>query len=216
MSFVPASGTRSSRSVLTLAALWFVDAERTLVGYLILAELLALALEPAVIWMHEHHGWRRGSATGLLLVGVLLALVLLIAGTAAVLARETTLVVHNLPDYLDKLNTFTQGHFNFTAFSATQTDAAGQASTHVQDFLKQHQEDILGGIASGISGIFTLFTVGLFTFYLTAQSAGAEDTVLSDAPRATGTCALRMGDGDQEDGWVPLLAPAAGRESTAC
>ena len=95
-----------SAVLLTLAALWFLDAERNLVGYLILAGLLALALEPAVIWMHERHGWRRGSATALLLVGVLVALVLLVVGVGAVLARETSLVVHSLPTYIDKLNAF--------------------------------------------------------------------------------------------------------------
>jgi predicted PurR-regulated permease PerM len=168
--------------LLTLVALWFLDAQRNLVGYLILAGLLALALEPAVIWMHERHGWRRGSATALLLVGVLVALMLLVVGVGAVLARETTLIVHNLPAYIDKLNAFAQDHFNFVPFSAAQRDAAVHASIHVQDFLKQHQADILGGIASGVSGIFTLFTVGLFTFYLTAQGPQVRRALCSRMP----------------------------------
>jgi predicted PurR-regulated permease PerM len=155
--------------LLTLATFWFLGKESNLVGYLILAELLALALEPGVIWLHEKHGWRRGSATGLLLVGVFVALVLLLVGMVAVLARETTQVVNQLPLYLDKLNAFTQEHFNTRVFSASQRASAADASSHILDFLKQHQSDILGGLVSGLSAIFTLFTVGLFTFYLTAQ-----------------------------------------------
>ena len=155
--------------LVTAAALWFLGQERNLVGYLILSGLLALALEPAVTWMHEKHGWRRGSATGLLLVAVLLALVLLLIGTVAVLARETTQVVHQLPAYIDKLNAFTQDHFNTTVVSAAQRGDAANVTTHINDFLKQHQSDILGGVASGLSAVFTLFTVGMFTFYLTAQ-----------------------------------------------
>jgi len=155
--------------LVTLAALWFIGKEHNLVSYLILAGLLALALEPGVKWMHEKHGWRRGSATGLLLVAVLLALVLLLVGMVAVLARETNQVVQQLPSYIDKLNAFTQAHFKTTVVSASQRSDAANASTHITGFLKQHQSDILGGVASGLSSFFSLFTVGMFAFYLTAE-----------------------------------------------
>jgi predicted PurR-regulated permease PerM len=155
--------------LVTAAALWFLGKEHNLVSYLILSGLLALALEPGVTWMHEKHGWRRGSATGLLLVAVFLALVLLIVGMVAVLARETTQVVHQLPAYIDKLNAFTQDHFNTTVVSAAQRGDAANATSHINDFLKQHQSDILSGVASGLGAFFSLFTVGMFTFYLTAQ-----------------------------------------------
>jgi predicted PurR-regulated permease PerM len=91
------------------------SAAAELVGYLILAELLALALEPAVIWFHEKHSWRRGSG-GLLLVALFLALAVLVVGLAAVLARETTRVVSELPSYVDKINAFTLDHFDTTVF----------------------------------------------------------------------------------------------------
>ena len=101
--------------------------------------------------------------------GFYLALILLLVGMVAVLARETTQVVHQLPTYLDKLNAFTQAHFNTTVVSASQRASAADASSHILDFLKQHQSDVIGGVASGLSSIFSLFTVGLFTFYLTAE-----------------------------------------------
>jgi predicted PurR-regulated permease PerM len=165
--------------LLTLAGLWFLREQRNLIGYLILAELLALALEPGVIWLHDTRGWRRGSATGLLLVGLLLGLLLLAVGAAAVLAREANQVVQELPSYVDKLNAFTRDHFDTTVFSASQRTAAVNASTHIADFLKEHQRDILGGIASGLSAIFTVFTIGLFTFYLTAQGPQVRRALLS-------------------------------------
>ena len=168
--------------LLTLATLWFVGQERNLVGYLILAELLALALEPAVIWMHDHRGWRRGSATGLLLVVVLVAMILLGVGVAAVLARETSQILQQLPSYVDKLNAFTQAHFHTIVFSPAQRAAAAHAATHINDFLKQHQADILGGISSGLSAVFSLFTIGLFTFYLTAQGPQVRRALLSRMP----------------------------------
>jgi predicted PurR-regulated permease PerM len=122
-----------------------------------------------VTWMHEKHGWRRGSATGLLLVAVFLAVVLLLVGMVAVLARESTQVIQQLPTYIDKLNAFTQAHFNTTVVSAAQRGDAANATAHINDFLKQHQADVLGGVASGLGAFFSLFTVGMFAFYLTAQ-----------------------------------------------
>lgn len=96
-------------------------------------------------------------------------MVLLGIGLAAVLAREANQVVDQLPSYIDKLNAFTRDHFDLTVFSASQRAAAADAGTHLNEFLKDHQDDILGGVASGVSAIFTLFTIGLFRFYLTAQ-----------------------------------------------
>jgi len=135
--------------LITLAVLWFLGTQRNLIGYLVLAELLALALEPGVIWLHEKRGWRRGSATGLLLVGLFLFVVLLAVGLAAVLAREANQVVDQLPTYVDQLNAFTRDHFDFSLFSASQRAAAADATTHLNQFLKDHQEDILGGSPRG-------------------------------------------------------------------
>jgi predicted PurR-regulated permease PerM len=168
--------------LVTLAGLWFLDAERNLVSYLVLSGLIALALEPGVIWLHERRGWRRGSATGLLLVALFLFLVALAVGLAAVLAREANQVVDQLPAYVDKLNAFTRDHFDFSLFSASQRAAAADATTHLNQFLKDHQRDILGGIASGVSGVFTVFTIGLFTFYLTAQGPQMRRAILSRVP----------------------------------
>jgi predicted PurR-regulated permease PerM len=165
--------------LLTLAALWFLDQQRTLINYLILAVLLALALEPAVTWLHEMRGWRRGSATGLLLIVLFVALVLFVVGLAAVIARETGVIVEELPTYVDKLNDFTRSNFDTTVISADQRDAAANAAARIEDFLIEHQEEFLGGIASGLSAIFVPFTVGLFTFYLTAQGPQVRRAVLS-------------------------------------
>ncbi len=168
--------------LITLASLWFLGKQQNLIGYLVLSALLALALEPAVIWLHERRGWRRGSATGLLLVGVFGVLVLLAIGLAAVLAREANQVVDQLPLYVDKLNAFTRDHFDFTLFSASQRAAAADATTHLNEYLRDHQRDIFGGIASGVSAVFAIFTIGLFTFYLTAQGPQVRRTLLSRMP----------------------------------
>ena len=168
--------------LLTLAALWFLGQVRELVRYLVIATLLWIALEPAVIWLHEKRGWRRGSATGVLLLAVFLTVVVFAIGLAAVLAREANQVIRDLPQYVDKLNTFTRDAFNTTVISAAQRQEAAHAAENIRAYLTEHMDDVLGSAASVLGGIFTLFTIGLFTFYLTANGPKVRRALLSRLP----------------------------------
>lgn len=168
--------------LITLVGLWFLGVERELVRYLVMAGLLALALEPGVIWLHERHGFRRGSASGLLLVGLVLGMIVFAVGMSAVLAREANQIVEHLPAYIDKLNAFTRDHFDTTLISASQRAQATEATSHINDYLREHTQDIVGGVISLLSGIFSLFTIGLFTFYLTADGPKVRRVLLSLLP----------------------------------
>jgi predicted PurR-regulated permease PerM len=168
--------------LVTVAALWFLRLERDLVRYLVLAALLGLALEPAVTWLHENRDWRRGSATALLLVGTLLLLILFAVGMGALVAREAHLIVQRLPSYVDRLNAFTRDNFDTTVISPSQRAAAADATTRVMDYLSEHSQEALGRALSILSGIFTLFTIGLFTFYLTADGPKVRRALLSRLP----------------------------------
>lgn len=170
--------------LVTLAALWFLGQVRELVRYLVIATLLWIALEPAVIWLHDKRGWRRGSATGLLLLAVFLAVVLFAVGLASVLAREANEVIRDLPRYVDKLNNFTRDAFNTTVISSAQRAEAANAAQNIREYLTEHMDDVLGGAASVLGGIFTLFTIGLFTFYLTANGPKVRHALLSRLPPA--------------------------------
>ena len=88
--------------LITVAVLWFAGRASDLIGYLVLAQLLAFALEPAVMWLHQRRGWRRGSATGLLLVGILLLFVVLGVGMGAVLADQVDGAAGQLPVWIEQ------------------------------------------------------------------------------------------------------------------
>jgi predicted PurR-regulated permease PerM len=168
--------------LVTLAALWFLGQVRELVRYLAIATLLWLALEPGVIWLHEKRGWRRGSATGLLLLAVFLTVVLFAVGLASVLAKEANQVIGDLPRYVDKLNNLTRDAFNATVISAAQRQEATHAAENIRAYLTEHMDEVIGGAASVLGGIFTLFTIGLFTFYLTANGPKVRRALLSRLP----------------------------------
>ena len=168
--------------LITAAALWFAGRASDLIGYLILAQLLAFALEPAVYWLHQRRGWRRGSATGLLLVGILLLFVVLGVGIGSVLAGQVDQIATQLPGWIGKLNAFTQEHFHTTVVSSAGAAESGEATQHVTQYLQKHAGDLLGAAGSLVGAIFSLFTVGLFTFYFTANGPQIRRVLLSRMP----------------------------------
>jgi predicted PurR-regulated permease PerM len=168
--------------LITAAALWFAGRASDLIGYLVLAQLLAFALEPAVMWLHQRRGWRRGSATGLLLVGIVLLFVVLGVGMGAVLADQVDGAAGQLPVWIDKLNAFTQEQFGTTVVPASSAAESGEATRQVTDYLQEHAGDLLGAVGSLVGAVFSLFTVGLFTFYLTANGPQIRRVLLSRMP----------------------------------
>ena len=168
--------------LLTAAALWFAGRASDLLRYLILAQLLAFALEPAVAWLHTKRGWRRGSATGLLLVALLGLFVVLGVGMGAVLAGQVDGAVGQLPVWIDKLNAFTQQHFHTTVVSASSAAQSGQATQQATEYLQEHAGDLLGAVGSVVGAVFSVFTVGLFTFYFTANGPQIRHVLCSRMP----------------------------------
>jgi predicted PurR-regulated permease PerM len=168
--------------LVTAAGLWSLRQARTLVRYLILAQLLTFALEPAVAWLHQKRRWRRGSATGLLLGGILVLFVLLGVLLVPVLANGVNGAIRQMPSWIDKLNAFTQEHFNTTVVSASSSRESSQAVSNAAKYLQQHAGDVLGAVGSLLGAVFGLLTVGLFTFYLTADGPQIRRALLSRMP----------------------------------
>jgi predicted PurR-regulated permease PerM len=168
--------------LLTAAGLWFAGRASDLLRYLILAQLLAFALEPAVSWLHTNRGWRRGSATGVLLVAILGLFVLLGVGMGSVLASQVDQAAAQVPGWIDKLNAFTQEQFDTTVVSTSSAASSGQATQHVTQYLQEHAGDLLGTLGSLVGAVFSLFTVGLFTFYFTANGPQIRRVLLSRMP----------------------------------
>src|SRR5262245_44497632 len=86
--------------LITGAALWLARQASALIRYLILAQLLSFGLEPAVTWLHDKRGWRRGRATGLLLTGILLLFVSIAVGIGSVLVGQVTQIAEQVPVWI--------------------------------------------------------------------------------------------------------------------
>ena len=169
--------------LLTLAALWFANQARGLLRLIILSALLAFALEPGVKWFNERHGWRRGSATALILGATFAGFLVLILLMVPVLSDGVHGIVRSIPKWLDQLNRFSREHFHTDLVSSSGRDGSSSAARAVNDYLSEHAADLIG-VAGGVIGtVFNIFTVGLFTFYLTARGPQVRRALLSRMPR---------------------------------
>jgi len=168
--------------LLTWVGLWVLHQARDLVRYLVLSLLLSFAIEPAVIYLHDKRGWRRGAGTGLILFAAFLLILLISVLLGGALIKGINGIVKSLPGWIDQFNGWTRHHFHTTLISSTSSTSSSNAIKNVQKYLTEHGGDILGSVSSALGLVFSIFTVGMFTFYLTANGHLVRRAVCSRMP----------------------------------
>jgi predicted PurR-regulated permease PerM len=183
-----------SRAFVRHAALWLMAA---IVGGLVLAGIadsllhrlagflqivmislfLSFAIEPAVSYL-ARRGWRRGAATGLVFLAVLVAAAGLVALLVPAVVTGTRQLITVLPDLVHNLARYLKP----LGIQVNQADIENQVRTYGNRLLS-NAVPLLGGIvqvATGIlSGLFQTLAVALFTFYMVAQGPQMRRAVLA-------------------------------------
>jgi predicted PurR-regulated permease PerM len=163
-------------------AWWLLGRLRDLIGLLLLAQFIAFALEPAVNWL-ARRGWKRGAATGLTMVVVIIALVGFMVAVGSLLVSQITTLSSHFPTYLDQTVEWLNRSFH-TKISIQQIQdqvannetfrkwAAGLASNAVD-------------LSTSVFGvIFQALTVLLFGYYLCADAPRVRRSICSVLPPA--------------------------------
>ncbi|MGH2777517.1 MAG: AI-2E family transporter, partial [Actinomycetota bacterium] len=150
--------------------------------FLVIVSLfVSFAIEPAVNFLAAH-GWRRGAATALILIGVILIGILLLVSMVPLLIEQISALVANVPGYLD---TISQRANDWFGIDLTTTRAAAQAE-NIEDALSTYGADVAGNLlgfgAAVITGLFRLLTILLFTFYLVADAPKVRRSLCSLLP----------------------------------
>jgi predicted PurR-regulated permease PerM len=159
-------------------ALFLLGALHQIVIYLLLALFFSFALEPAVNRLHAR-GWRRGAATGLLLAATFVLLILVGAVFLGSIIRAAITIVSRAPEWADKAHAWVSDTFGVDM----STEAFKQSALRAESSLQASQTNpisvLLGFSMSLIGGIFAMFTVGMFIFYMVAQGPQFKRAVLS-------------------------------------
>jgi len=170
------------RQILTgVVLLWIVYVVgRRLQGFLILLLIslfLAIALEPAVVFLCRHE-WKRGLATGVMLLLVVTVVLLFIGLMIPLIIDEVGMLVDRMPDYIDRLTEFA-ARFDVDISGQGLTEALGSVDTSLKDIAANVAGSVFGVGSRLITTIFQGLTIALFTFYLTAEAPKWRRAVLS-------------------------------------
>jgi predicted PurR-regulated permease PerM len=169
--------------VLLFAAYWALQRLRTLLVMVLVAFFLALAMEPAVDRL-ARRGWRRGSATALVLGGVLAFTVVFLAAAGSIIVGQTTDLVDHAPKYVRDFERFVNDDLgiDFDAGSIVRElrNNKGGLNADTSDIVSSAVDVAL---AVG-RGLLYFVTVLIFAFYMTADGPRMRRVICSRLPRA--------------------------------
>lgn len=185
----------SWRWILTLLgvifAVWLVAMMATsllrqlssLLTWVLVALFASFALEPAVDWL-ARRGWRRGLATGAILFAIAVVSIVMVGMMIPLVVDQLRALIDAAPDILANVSGYTERWFNVEISQATIEDQLKNADSNLAGFATNIAGNVFGFASSLLGAIFMLLTVGLFTFYFTADGPRFRRTVLSVLPPA--------------------------------
>ena len=165
--------------LLTLGLLWTVNAAWGVVSMVAISFFFSLALDPAVRALTSRYEWRRGSAVGVIYVGGFLFVAFMIAVLIPSVAELARTIGANGAEWLGDVQEWIDDLFGIEVLSIS---AAGDLAESTDAALSNWSDEAFGavlGIASaGVGLVFSLATIAMFTFYLTAAAPQVQRAVL--------------------------------------
>ncbi|MFW6692065.1 AI-2E family transporter [Streptomyces sp. MAR4 CNX-425] len=156
---------------------------------IVVALFIGLACEPAVDRLAAR-GMRRGAATALVFLGVLLAAAAFVAALGSLVADQVRLIVENFPDYVESLVDWINEQFG-TELRVDDLQQDFLKSEAVRDYLQRSADNVWGISTTVLGGLFTTLTVVLFAFYFTAEGPRLRRAICSVLPPARQAEVLR-------------------------
>lgn len=160
---------------------WLVTELRSLLITLLVSLFLSFAIEPAVNRLAAR-GWRRGTATWVVFGAVTLVSLAFVVAIATVLVRQLTNFVDSAPDYLEDIEDWVNDRFDTDIDTDELVDELTDAEGPLRDYSDRIAQNALGFSLGVVGGVFQLFTVALFTWYLVADGPRLRRTILSLLP----------------------------------
>ena len=148
---------------------------------LFMALFLSFALEPAVGYLSNRYGWRRGSATGVMFIAVISGFLFIVALIVPAVVTGFDQLVQNAPDLIDRLARWlARIGIEIDTDEAVQNikDNAGQIGTYTASVVG----GVLGFASSLLGAIFQWATIGLFTFYIVAEGPRLRRAICAALP----------------------------------
>lgn len=135
---------------------------------LLVSLFLSLAIEPGVNRL-ARRGWRRGSATAVILVGVLVAFLVFLIAIGALVGQQIAELLGNSEKYVTRTVNFINDNFG-AHIDATKVIADINAEDGaVQRFIRSQQNKVVDLSVAALGLLVQGLSVMLFTFYIVAD-----------------------------------------------
>jgi predicted PurR-regulated permease PerM len=135
---------------------------------LLVSLFLSLAIEPGVNRL-ARRGWRRGTATALILVGVVTLFVVFIAAVGTLVAGQIADLLRNSETYVTDTVDFLNRTFDTNIDPADVIAEIQDPDGRIQQFIADQGDQALRVSIAALGVVFQALTVMLFTFYLVAD-----------------------------------------------
>jgi predicted PurR-regulated permease PerM len=129
---------------------------------------LSLAIEPGVNRL-ARRGWKRGSATALILFGVLAMFLVFIGAIGTLVGTQIADLLTDSETYITDTVQTLNDTFGTNLDAAEIVDDFNDPDGAVQEFIRDQQDNAVRLSVAALGGLLQLLSVLLFTFYLVAD-----------------------------------------------
>jgi len=152
-----------------LLGLWMFQQNTGFILLLLLALLFAIAMEPAVSALSKR-GWRRGSATGLTMLGVTVFASAFIVLFGGILFSQASSLISDLPNLVTDLTKWVNTTFNQNLDPEELINQLNIQPAQIAEWASNFAGGFVGVLTGIVGALFQLLTLALFAFYFSADA----------------------------------------------
>lgn len=145
---------------------------------LLVSVFIAFAVEPGVNRLAAR-GWRRGTATVTILLGILVIVVAFLVTVGAVVGRQVADLLSNSQTYVNDVVDFINDTFNTKIDAGAVNDRITDPNGPVQEFIRQQQSKAFSLSVAALGALLQVFSVLLFSFYFVADGPRMRRSICS-------------------------------------
>ena len=145
---------------------------------LLVSLFLSLAIEPGVNRL-ARRGWRRGTATAVILVGVLFAFLVFLVAISALVGQQIADLLGNSEKYVNRTVNFINDTFGAHIEAQNVIDEINRPEGAVQRFIRSQSGKVVDLSVTALGVLVQGLSVMLFTFYLVADGPKLRRTICS-------------------------------------
>ncbi|OFE17822.1 hypothetical protein BA895_13515 [Humibacillus sp. DSM 29435] len=168
--------------VLLWIANWVFGATSSFLFLLLLAWLLSIAMEPVVLWL-SRHGVKRGLATGLTMLGLLVLFAGLGELFGSVFLSQLSDLGNQLPQTISTAIDWINQTFHTKFDLATIQKGIEVTPDKIGELLGRYGGGIVGVFGTVVTFLFDFLTILVFAFYLSADSPRLRQAIGSWLPQ---------------------------------